>query len=136
MADIFNKFIDKKKADSQFLSLADGESVKILRLLSVKEVMKSGFGGDPKEVLRLHVEVMTSEGIREKDFDNGTQKFAQELQDKGVSIGCAFTLRRDGQQVKTKYTISEVVPPQGIDIPKVDIPGVTPAPVAADGNAM
>ena len=47
-------------------------------------VTKTGFGGEEKEVLRLKCEVMTSEGLRDKDFDNGTQRFAQEMQEKGL----------------------------------------------------
>ena len=46
MSDIFGKFIDKKKSESAFLSLEDGESAKVLRLKSIKEVTKAGFGGE------------------------------------------------------------------------------------------
>lgn len=135
MSDVFGKFIDKKKAESPFLSLEDGESVKVLRLKSVKEVTKSGFGGEEKSVLRLKVEVMTPEGIRDKDFDNGTQRFAQELQEKGIDIGFGFTLTRTGQMTKTRYTISEVVAPQGIPLPEVKVEGVTPNTLP-DGKPM
>jgi hypothetical protein len=125
MSDIFGKFIDKKKSESAFLSLEDGESAKVLRLKSIKEVTKSGFGGEEKSVLRLKCEVMTSEGIRDKDFDNGTQRFAMELQEKGIDIGYGFTITRTGQQTKTRYTISDVVAPQGIELPKVEVAGLT-----------
>lgn len=108
MTDIIDGFIEKKKADSPFISLADGESIVIKRLKDIKPVTKTGFGGDEKDVLRLKCEVETSEGVRDKDFDNGTQRFAQELQDKGVKIGCGFTLTRAGLLTKTRYTISEV----------------------------
>lgn len=104
-------FIDKKKADSAFLSLGDGESTRIENLKDIKVVTKSGFGGEEKEVLRLICEVKTSEGIREKSFDNGTQRFAKELQDKGVKVGCGFTLTRTGQQTKTRYAVSDVTTP-------------------------
>lgn len=124
MSDIFGKFIDKKKSESAFLSLEDGESAKVLRLKSIKEVTKAGFGGEEKSVLRLKCEVMTSEGIRDKDFDNGTQRFAMELQEKGIDIGYGFTITRTGQQTKTRYTISDVVAPQGIELPKVEVEGV------------
>lgn len=138
MSDIFGKFIDKKKSESAFLSLEDGESAKVLRLKSIKEVTKAGFGGEEKSVLRLKCEVMTSEGIRDKDFDNGTQRFAMELQEKGIDIGYGFTITRTGQQTKTRYTISDVVAPQGIELPKVEVPGVTNAPSTTlpDGKEM
>ena len=108
---ILGAFSDKKKAESPFLSLADGESVVVKNLKSIKIVTKAGYGGDEKEVLRLKCEVETSEGSRDKDFDNGTARFANELQEKGVKVGCGFTLTRNGLQTKTRYTVSDVVQP-------------------------
>lgn len=109
--DILNGFIGKKKAESVFLSLEDGESVVVKNLKDIKPITKAGFGGEEKEVLRFICEVETSEGIREKNFDNGTARFAKELQDKGVTIGCGFTLTRAGLQTKTRYTVSDVKQP-------------------------
>jgi len=106
--DILDSFVDKKKAESAFLTLEDGESVRIERLKDIKLITKAGYGGDEKEVLRLVCEVKTSEGIRDKNFDNGTQRFAKELQEKGVKTGCGFTLTRAGLQTKTRYTVSDV----------------------------
>src|SRR3990167_7922833 len=100
MADLINGFLDKKKAESAFLSLEDGESVVVKRLKDIKVVTKAGFGGEEKEVLRLVCEVETSEGIREKAFDNGTQRFAKELSEKKVTVGSGFTITRTGLQVK------------------------------------
>ena len=108
MTDLLGSFIDKKKAESAFLSLEDGETVVVKKLKDIKLITKAGFGGDEKEVLRLVCEVETSEGIREKAFDNGTQRFAKELQDKGVKPGCGFSITRAGQQTKTRYTVSAV----------------------------
>ena len=110
MSDLLGSFINKKKAESAFLSLEDGESIVVKRLKDIKLITKTGFGGEEKEVLRLVCEVETSEGIREKSFDNGTQRFAQELQEKGVVVGCGFTITRTGLQTKTRYTVSAVVP--------------------------
>lgn len=110
MSDLFETFIQKKKNDSAFLSLEDGESVVIKKLKDIKLITKTGFGGDEKDVLRLKCEVETSEGMRDKDFDNGTQRFAQELQEKGVQIGCGFILTRAGLLTKTRYTVSNVIP--------------------------
>ena len=111
MSDLLKGFVDKKKAESAFLSLADGESVVITKLKDIKLVTKAGFGGEEKEVLRLKCEVETSEGTRDKDFDNGTARFATEMQEKGVKVGCGFTLTRVGQQTKTRYTVSNVTQP-------------------------
>lgn len=109
--DILGGFISKKKAESAFLSMQDGESVVVKALKDIKVVTKAGFGGEEKEVLRLKCLVDTSEGEKLKDFDNGTQRFAQELAEKGVVIGCGFTISRTGTQTKTRYTISNVVAP-------------------------
>lgn len=111
MSDLLGGFIDKKMAESPFLSLQDGESVRVLRLNDIKPMSKPGFGGEEKDVLRFKCLVQTSEGQKEKNFDNGTQRFAQELQSKGVTIGSAFTITRTGVQTKTRYTVSDVVNP-------------------------
>lgn len=108
---ILDKFLQKKKDNSAFLSLEDGESVVVKKLKDIKLVTKAGFGGEEKEVLRLKCEVETSRGLCDKDFDNSTARFAKEMQDKGVTIGCGFTLTRNGLQTKTRYTISDVVTP-------------------------
>lgn len=105
---ILGDFIEKKKAQSAFITLGDGETVIVKNLKDIKLVTKLGFGGEEQEVLRLICKVETSEGIREKTFDNGTQRFAKELQDKGVMVGCEFSITRTGEQVKTRYTVSNV----------------------------
>ena len=106
---LLGSFIKKKKAESTFVSLSDGESVVITKLKDIKVVTKTGYGGEEKEVLRLKCEVETSEGIRDKDFDNGTKNFAEEMQNKGVTVGCGFTITRSGLTTKTRYTISNVI---------------------------
>jgi len=111
MSDLLGSFIDKKKAESNFLSLKDGESIVILKLKSIKPNIKPGYDGQPKDVLDFVCEVDTSLGVREKLFQNGTQRFAKEVQDKGVTVGCGFTLSRSGEQAKTRYTVSNVVQP-------------------------
>jgi hypothetical protein len=94
-----------------FLSLEDGESAVIVKLKDIKPAIKAGFDGKDKEVLNFTVDVETSEGVREKLFQNGTQRFAKELQEKGVKPGCGFTLTRAGTQAKTRYTVSNVTQP-------------------------
>ena len=111
MTDVIDSFISKKKAESTFVSLEDGESCKIVKLIEIKMVTKAGFGGEEKDVLRLIVDVETSDGIRNKNFDNGTQRFAKELSEKGVKPGSSFTITRQGLQTKTRYIISDVVNP-------------------------
>jgi len=52
--------------------------------------------GDEQEVIRLVCDVDTKEGLREKFFDNGTQRWSQELTDKGIQIGSGFSITRTG----------------------------------------
>jgi hypothetical protein len=118
-------FIQKKKDESPFVSLQDGESVVVKKLREIKVVSKSGFGGEEKEVLRLKCDIETATGeTRIKDFDNGTARFAQELQDKNVEVGDGFTLTRTGQLTKTRYTVSNVVKPAGAAAPAAPAPAV------------
>ena len=116
---LVDSFVDKKAAESLYISLDDGDSVKVVSLKEIKIVTKVGFSGEEKEVLRLTCEVETSEGNREKSFDNGTSRFAKEMQDNGISIGSSFTLTRTGLLTKTRYTLSGVAHagPQGASAP-------------------
>lgn len=123
-------FAEKKAAESNFVSLADGESVKVVELKEIKAVTKAGFTGEETDVLRFKCAVNTSEGVKEKDFDNGTQRFAKELQEKGITVGSAFVITRNGEGPKTRYTISEVVNP-GAQVAPAPAPApaqVAPAP--------
>lgn len=132
MANLIDSFIEKKKAESVFLTLGDGESVAVNRLKEVKMITKMGFGGEEKEVLRFVCEVETPEGIFDKYFDNGTQRFAKEVQEKGVQIGSRFVITRNGVQTKTRYTIS-MVDNSGV---RQSVQGqVAAAPVAAAPTA-
>lgn len=111
MSNLIGEFIQHKKDESPFLTLKDKESVVIKRLKDINLIVKAGFGGEEKQFLRLKCEVETSEGIREKIFDNPTQRFAQELEHTGVVIGCGFILSRTGEGAKTRYTVSDVINP-------------------------
>lgn len=107
MSDIFKDFIEKKKAESKFITLEDGEVIIIKKLKNIKLLNKIGFGGDEQEVIRLVCDVDTKEGLREKFFDNGTQRWSQELTDKGIQIGSGFSITRTGLKTKTRYTVSD-----------------------------
>jgi len=113
MSNILGDFLAKKKADSKFLSLEDGESAVIVKLKDIKPSIKTGFDGQDKEVLNFVVDIKTQNGVSEKLFQNGTQRFAKEAAEKlgADPIGCRFTLTRSGQQSKTRYTISDVTKP-------------------------
>lgn len=111
MLDVLNQFVDKKKANSEYLSLADGESCRVVNLRQVTCIKKVSMGGEEKDALRLVCDVQTPEGLKTKKFDNTSNSFARELQEKGVDLGWSFTLTRTGAGLKTRYTISEIVKP-------------------------
>ena len=113
-------FIAKKKAESTFIQLKEGESQRVT-LKKLEAITKNGFNGKPKDVLLLTCLVDTVLGPREKTFDNGSQKFSQELIDKKIVIGATFTITRTGSGPNTKYPISDVVLPGGA-------PGVAQTP--------
>lgn len=127
---VLDSFINKKKAESAFLSLQDGESVRVAVLRKIDTFKKPGFkGGELQECLRLVVDVETSEGIRTKNFDNPTARFANELIEKKVEIGGSFTLTRTGEQFNTRYTISDVKTKDGVAVAAPATPAST-APAA------
>jgi predicted nucleic acid-binding Zn ribbon protein len=109
--DALDSFIDQKKADSPFLSLLDGESVKVKTLKSLKMVTKIGFSGDEVQCLRLVCVVETEYGDKEKNFDNQSAKFAKQLKANGIVKGSSFTITREGEGPKTVYLVTEAVNP-------------------------
>jgi len=106
---IINDLLEKKKALSPFITLKDGESIKVSKIKSVKSITKSGFNGEETEVLRLVCDIETSEGIVQKNFDNGSKKFLEALNQNGVGLGSSMVITREGEGPKTVYNISEVV---------------------------
>jgi len=110
MTDILDDFLEEKKADSEWVSLLDGESVHFEELLGIDTPLKSGFGGEIKRVVRVIGLVETVQGLRKKQFDNGTAKFAKQIVEKfgNKRIGISFTVTRNGSGPKTTYAISDV----------------------------
>jgi hypothetical protein len=120
MSDPLDDFIDQKKADSPFLSLLDGEAVRVKNLKSLKRVTKVGFSGEEVDVLRLICVVETEFGDKEKNFDNGSAKFAKQLKANNIVVGSSFVITREGEGPKTIYLVSEA------NVPTTD-PAVTAA---------
>lgn len=97
-------FIKRKRADSPFISLADGESIK-MKVKEIKTMMKTGFGGTETEVIRISGEVETEFGPKVKSWDNGTLRVAEMLQNHKVKAGDTITIIRKGVGPKTKYEV-------------------------------
>ena len=108
MSNPLDQFLDKKKSNSEYLSLANGESCRVTCLREIKPMTKAGIDGKEKDILRFVIDVETPEGLRTKKFDNSSAKFVVEIKEKNVQLGSAFTLTRSGLGLQTKYTISEV----------------------------
>lgn len=111
MSNAIAQFTEKKKANSEYISLADGESIRIKRVLEFKQIIKAGFAGEEKDALRMTCEIETMDGLKTKKFDNSTMRWAEELTKNKVDIGDSFTLTRTGLSTKTRYTISDLVKP-------------------------
>lgn len=111
MSDALDSFIDKKNANSEYVSLESGESA-VLKIREIKTLTKAGYGGEEKETLRLIVDIETSEGIRVKKFDNSSQKFANSLREiralipGGNLIGASIKVTREGVGTSTKYAVA------------------------------
>lgn len=97
---ILKSFQEKKKAESQFISLAeDGEKVSGI-VKEIKQLSKVGFGGQEVEVIRLVLE--TANGI--KFFDKGTKQWVDDLMAKEVDVGLNITVIRHGEKGNKKTT--------------------------------
>lgn len=97
---ILKSFQEKKKAESQFISLAeDGEKVSGI-VKDIKQLSKVGFGGQEVEVIRLVLE--TTDG--EKFFDKGTKQWVDDLLKKAVDVGSDITIVRHGEKGNKKTT--------------------------------
>jgi hypothetical protein len=112
---VLDQFYQKKKDDSAYIALEDGQSVEVA-VKRIKTITKAGFDGEETEVLRLVCEVETDNGKREKFFDNGSMRWAKELRDKKVVEGASFKITRDGEGPQTAYTISELALPAGTPV--------------------
>jgi hypothetical protein len=114
MSDVLDQFYQKEKDDSAYISLDDGQSVKV-KVKKIKTINKIGFDGEEVEVLRLVCDVQTDSGVKEKFFDNGSMRWAKELRDNKIVEGSAFTITRDGEGPQTSYDVSDVVLPTDVD---------------------
>ena len=124
---IVDSFLEKKKVESNFVSLGDGEILSVERLVEIKSVIKTDPAGKEKDALRLVCDVVTSLGVIRKNFDNSTAFFANQLIEQGivdkngkVAVGCSLNIKRVGKKgdTKTKYFISDVIlPPTGAPTP-------------------
>lgn len=109
--ELFKRMQDFNKP---YISLKDGESVKVANLKRMEYPVTDKFG---KEVLRMYLEVEVPHPetgelvLKEKTFDRGTQSWSDEISEAGLNIGSSFVMTRRGAKgaKDTKYVLSEVV---------------------------
>lgn len=119
MSDVLKEFVEKKEADSQFLSLPEsGDSVTVQELKNIEIVNKNNFNGEPTDFIRLTILVDTVEGPREKIFDNSSKSFADTLRKSKVNVGTSFRMIRDGLGKDTRYIITDVANVKPTDAPE------------------
>jgi hypothetical protein len=110
MSNPLDEFLDKKAADSPYpyISLIDGDSIRIKSVKEIKQISKVGFTGEEVDCIRLVCVVETEYGDKVKNFDNSSGKFAKALKENEIAVGSSFTLTRDGEGPKTTYKITDV----------------------------
>lgn len=109
MTDVLQQFVNKKEADSQFLSLPNhGDSALITKVIGIEVIEKLDYNKELKDTLKLTLEVATSEGTRTKIFENTSKRFADALIQSGVKEGMGFKIIRDGLGADTRYVITDV----------------------------
>lgn len=99
-----------KKANSPWLSLESGESVKITQLRSMKAGTKTDDQtGVTNAVMSFEMDVETEEGLKVKKFNTGSSKLIQVFVDAGIEVGSSFTLIKHGEKFQTTYEVKDVV---------------------------
>jgi hypothetical protein len=115
MNDTVNDFLNQKKANSPYIKLAEGESVRITKVVSL-EVQKLVNSFQPQlgpvPTLILTAEVDTVDGVKLKSMNITSGKFAEALQMNGVATGSSFVLTRKGAGKDTNYILSMVKNPE------------------------
>jgi len=105
---IAEQLLDEKKKKSQYLTLADGETIKA-KIVSMKKITKVSYNGDEVDVLRMELAIQYPDiGIVKKWFDNGSMKWIGQVVEKNISIGDNVQIGREGEQNKTSYTIDTI----------------------------
>lgn len=107
-ASLLKDFAQEKRENSPFLTLKNGESIKVTAVRSITSMLKESFGAE-KQIIRMVVDCDYPTGTKQKQFDQSSSKWCEELIRTNVDVGSSFTITRDGDGTKTRYIISDVV---------------------------
>ena len=96
-----NDFLDEQKKRSKFLTIKDGESVRMI-INSYKKA--TGYQG--KDTIAFQVDVYYSDGMKSKTFDCVNQSFLNAVVNlPKQGIGQEIEVSRAGKQTDTKYFV-------------------------------
>lgn len=106
----YDQFNDLKKKNSPYLSIDDGESVRVIQLRSMKPMEKL----DPKTgamnaIMHMEMDIETEDGIRMKTMDSGSSRLINVFEENKIDVGSSFLLKKIGEKFDTRYEVSEVV---------------------------
>lgn len=105
----YEQFNLLKKQNSPWLTIDDGETVKVTSLRSMKAMEKP----DPKTgqinaVMHIELDIQTEDGIKMKTMDTGSSRLINVFEENGIDIGSSFLLKKIGEKFDTRYEVSEV----------------------------
>ena len=104
------QFRNHKTALSPVLKLEANIPCKILKVVSIYESIETG-QQDGKQYAQLTfiVEVDTSEGKKEKQWNVTSESLVTILESNGVDVGSSLTVTKKGEGFHTKYLVTDVV---------------------------
>lgn len=103
-------FRNHKTALSPVLKLEANIPMKVLKVLNIDESIETGQqDGKQYAQLTFTVEVDTSEGVKEKQWNVTSESLVTILESNKVDVGSSFTVTKKGEGFHTKYLITDVV---------------------------
>ena len=103
-------FRNHKQALSPVLKLEANIPVKILSINSYEESIEVGAqDGKKYSQITFKVNVETSEGIMEKDWNVTSEGLVTILESNKIDVGSSFTVTKKGEGFHTKYLITDVI---------------------------
>ena len=104
------QFRNHKTALSPVLKLETNIPMKILKVNSIDESIEEGQQDGKKYAqLTFMVDVDTSEGVMEKQWNVTSEGLVTILESNKVDVGSSFTVTKKGEGFHTKYTLADVV---------------------------
>lgn len=106
----YDQFNQLKKQNSPWLTIDDGETVRVTSLRSMKAMEKP----DPKTgqinaVMHIELDIQTEDGIKMKTMDTGSSRLINVFEENAIDIGSSFLLKKIGEKFDTRYEVSNVV---------------------------